>query len=453
MSARIRRASTVIPFRDGAVYLVKRNAEVRFFPDYWAFPGGTLDKADEAVTGDELAPFRSAALRELEEETQLVLTEESLVPCGRLLTPEFAPVRYDTQFYLAKVPAGVEPVIDQGELVDGAWFKPTDALAAFRRWEMKIPPPTLAMLKLLRDHGPEGAPAKAASTDGQPHHERFRIEFHPGIYALPLATHTLPPATSTNCYVLGSDRMVIVDPGPIDAEALAPLKFLIDELRAEGRRFIGVLLTHHHPDHVGGAKWASEYVGAPVMASAMSRHHIPELVDQVIGDGDEIDLGYDNETESPWQLQVMATPGHTNGHLAFRDTRFDAVLVGDLMSGVSTIVIDPPEGDMAKYLASLRKVRDLDPAILMPAHGPAFPDAARAIDTLVRHRQDREVKIVAALAKHPKGAHAKDLVPDAYEDTPPMAWGLAERSLIAVLLKLEEEGRAVRDGDTWRAGE
>jgi endoribonuclease LACTB2 len=169
------------------------------------------------------------------------------------------------------------------------------------------------------------------------------------------------------------------------------------------------------------------------------------LVDESIEDGHEIDLGAWGARD--WTVRALHTPGHTSGHLAFRDERWGAIFAGDLVSGVSTILIDPDEGDMGAYMRSLQRCADLKPPIVLPGHGPALPGGAFA--KTLEHRKMREAKAVLALAK---GARSiEELLPEVYDDTPQEAWPLAERSLESILLHLERDGRAAREGERWRA--
>ncbi len=440
---RIRPSATVILVRhhpDLQVYLVERGQRTRFFPGYHAFPGGTLDPAD----GQGEDARRRAAVREVEEEVRIALRPEDLVEAGRLLTPPFGPLRYDTSFFVAELPKGAEPQVDGEELVSGAWWRPAEALARFEHHAMPIPPPTLAYLHLLATHGDARKAAEAArATDGKPHHERFRIELHPGVYALPLRTPTLPPATTTNCYLLDGDPIVVVDPGSADPAENVALTHTLDGMTRDGRQGV-VLLTHHHHDHTGGAALLKERYGFRVIAHAATRDALPEgLVDEVVEDGEEMDLGVWGPR--PWTVEVLHTPGHTPGHVALRDARWGAILAGDLVSGVSTILVDPDEGDMGQYLASLARCAALAPPLVLPAHGPVMP--GRAFAQTLEHRRMREAKALAALRAEPRAV--AEMVPEVYDDTPREAWPLAERSLESILHWLAREGKAQRAGQGW----
>lgn len=444
---KIRPSATVILWRKAPtleVYLVERNLQTRFFPGYHAFPGGVLDPGE----ADDKAGRAKAAVRELEEETGIKLDTAFLEPAGRIVTPPFGPTRYDTTFFMAQSPPGVEPKVDGKELVSGRWWRPADALARFESDAMPIPPPTLAYLRMMGEHDDARKAAETArSTDGKPHHERFRIEIHPGIYVLPLRTPTLPPATTQNVYLLDSDPILVVDPGTPHEDEQTALFHTLDQMLHENEREILVLLTHHHADHIGAVEPIQRRYGVRVLASAETKAALPDhFVDGIIGEGHVFAIGDWNG--KPWRLEALHTPGHTPGHLAFRDMRWGAILAGDLVSGVSTILIDPNEGDMGQYLRSLERCSAAEPKLVLPGHGPALPRDAFA-QTLT-HRRMRENRAIAALQTEPQTT--AQMVPTVYADTPPEAWPLAERSLESHLLHLEERGLALRDGNGWRKG-
>lgn len=442
---RIRPSATVLLWRRSPsleVFLVERSTATRFFPGYHAFPGGVVDGED----GDGEDARRNAAVRELAEETGVRVEPGALEPAGRLVTPAFGPRRYDTSFFTCELPAGARAEVDGKELVSGKWWTPEAALRAWEQQAMPIPPPTLAYLRLLREHNDASAAAAAArATDGRPHHERFRIEIHPGIYVLPLRAPTLPPATTQNCYLVDGDPILLVDPGTPFAEERIPLFHTLDEMLKENPREILVLLSHHHADHVGSVQAVQDRYGVRVLASPWTQAALPEhFVDGVVAEGHVFDIGeWDGK---PWRIDVLQTPGHTPGHLAFRDMRWGAILAGDLVSGVSTILVDPHEGNMGEYLRSLERCSALDPRLVLPGHGPAQARDVFA-DTLA-HRRMREKKILDALTEAPQPLDA--LVPKVYADTPQAAWGLAAGSLESALLHLQEQGKAAHGEGGWR---
>jgi glyoxylase-like metal-dependent hydrolase (beta-lactamase superfamily II) len=197
---------------------------------------------------------------------------------------------------------------------------------------------------------------------------------------------------------------------------------------------------------VGSVEALRQRYGFRVLAHEATRRALPAgMVDEGIPDGHVFNLG--TWAGRPWRVQALHTPGHAPGHLALRDGRWGALFAGDLVSGLSSILVHPGEGDMAQYMASLQRCADLQPPLVLPGHGPAQPGEV-FLKTLA-HRRMREGKVVAALsADEPRTVEA--LVPLAYDDTPQEAWGLAARSLEAHLLKLEKDGAARAGPGGWR---
>ena len=165
------------------------------------------------------------------------------------------------------------------------------------------------------------------------------------------------------------------------------------------------------------------------------------MPDRVLDDGDRL------ETDE-FVIEAVQTPGHASNHVCYRHDASNWLFTGDHVIDGSTVVIDPPDGNMKQYIESLRRVRDLECAALAPGHGEIIPDPERAIDWIIEHRLEREAKVAAALRANP-GLTARELVPQVYKDVDKKLYGWAERSLLAHLIKLEEDGAANCADDRW----
>jgi endoribonuclease LACTB2 len=257
----------------------------------------------------------------------------------------------------------------------------------------------------------------------------------PGIRVLALRTPTLPPAAHTNSYVVGPDRgpQLVVDPGSPYPEQQSVLDAVL-AAEAEAGRPIGlVVLTHHHGDHVGGATALAARWGVPIAAHPRTKARLAGRVDVTVELADEDSL-------AAYGVTSVHTPGHADGHLVFEHGA--ASIVGDMVAGIGTILIDPSEGDMGEYVASLQLLLTRTPKALLPAHGPAIADGPKKLREYIAHRTMREDRVLAALPAK-TAASLAELLPSAYADTPRMLWPLAERSLRAHLDKLVKEARAV----------
>jgi glyoxylase-like metal-dependent hydrolase (beta-lactamase superfamily II)/8-oxo-dGTP pyrophosphatase MutT (NUDIX family) len=467
-------ASAIVLFREGPdgreVFLVRRGAERRFAGGFHAFPGGRLDPEDGeiAVAGaaGEEAALVACAARELFEETgvllvrgaerlgaedraaarralldgalrwgaflaahRLALDAALLAPAGRWVTPEHLPLRYDARLFLAALPRGEGAEVWPGELSGGGFVPARRALARWDRGEILFFPPNLHAVRILAGAGP----VDVALLRAPPERAR-RVEFQGGFLLAALRTPTLPPATHTNTWIVPTDGGVaVVDPGAWEAGEQERLFALLDALAAEGRPPREVWLTHVHADHVGAAAAVARRFGVPVRGHALARGRAAGAEVLPLREG-ELAGG---------RFRVLETPGHAREHLAFLDEESGALLCGDLVSTLSTIVIDPPEGDMAEYERQLARMRSLAPRTLLPAHGPPAPDAAARLTGYLAHRREREALVVAALEG--SGTLA-EITSRAYRDVPAGVHPVAQRSCLATLLKLSAEGRAVERG-------
>ena len=455
-------------------------------PGFWAFPGGSVDAQDQELEFVDPVPdavLRACALREAFEETGVLAGLEAAVSpapldearrrllagettfaelarehgwrfradalafAGRWQTPPFAARRFDATYYLVPIPEGQQPSVRLGELAMGEWVRPTDALERYRRGEAAFAAPILWTLRALAE-GEAGLAERLARGPGHSSTPVQRIELTWGVLLHPMKTRPLPPATHTNAYLVGESEMALIDPGSGEAAELEKLFALIDSLGTEGRKLKLVLATHAHPDHVGGIEAVRQRYRVPVAAHLQTAAQLK--VDRVLGGGDTVELA---SGVGEWSLRVIHTPGHARGHLCFFHPRTRSLFCGDhITGGTGTVIIDPPEGNMAAYIRSLERLLEEPIDTLFPGHGSPQGAARRRIEWLISHRRKREALVLAALVEEPEPIEV--LVERAYRDTPPELWKFAERSLLAHLEKLEAEGRAERTreggaGERW----
>jgi glyoxylase-like metal-dependent hydrolase (beta-lactamase superfamily II) len=243
--------------------------------------------------------------------------------------------------------------------------------------------------------------------------------------------------------VVAGERVAVIEPATPHGDEQAELLALLERLAAEGRELACVLVTHHHPDHIGFVDQLRDRFGVPVAAHPATAARVPFAVDRALGEREGLDLG------GGVALRAVFTPGHAPGHLVYVEERSRIAHVGDMVAGEGTILIDPDDsGDMGQYLDSLRRLPGLDIAAAVPAHGPVIADLAGLAQHYVAHRLGREAKVVAALERGL--VDTGDVLAAAYDDTPRALWPLAARSLEAHLRKLEKDGRIERDGASVR---
>jgi glyoxylase-like metal-dependent hydrolase (beta-lactamase superfamily II) len=220
----------------------------------------------------------------------------------------------------------------------------------------------------------------------------------------------------TNTWLLRSpsaESCLVVDPGPADDGHLRAVA-------AAAGRVTAILLTHGHPDHAEGAAAFRELTGAPVRALDPAQR----LGGEGLGEGDVV-------AAAGVEVRVLATPGHTSDSLCFAVE--DAVLTGDTVLGRGTTVVAYPDGRLADYLDSLRRLQDLGTRTVLPGHGPELPDLAAVTTAYLAHREERLAQVRAALAGLGPDATPMDVVRVVYADVDPVLWPAAEWSVRAQL--------------------
>lgn len=266
-----------------------------------------------------------------------------------------------------------------------------------------------------------------------------------GVSRFAAETPTLPPATHTNSYALGTREVVLVEPAtPYEAERAAWLSWA-RELEASGRKIIAIFATHHHPDHVGGADFFVGELGVPLWAHEKTAARLSVPVGRLLADGDVITL----DGPEPQRWEVLHTPGHAPGHLCLFERTAGAVVVGDMVASVGTILIEPTEGDMIEYLAQLSRLEALGAKVALPAHGDPIEEPSRLFRAYRAHRLMREERVFMSMGTN--GGTLDELVPRAYADVGPELYPIARMSLEAHLVKLERDGRVRRDGERFVA--
>lgn len=236
----------------------------------------------------------------------------------------------------------------------------------------------------------------------------------------------------TNTWIVGADPALVVDPGPADREHAR-------EVEAVAGRVAAVLLTHAHEDHAEGAVAFASSVRAPLRAWRFAGA-------EPIRDGQVFRAG-------GAELVALHAPGHSSDHVVFHLPDERALFTGDAVVGRGTSFIDPPDGDLAKYLASLERMLALAPRTIYPGHGPIVLDGVAKLREYLAHRAEREAQVLAGLADGPR--RLEELVADIYAEYPPEVHPLAARSVTAHLRKLRSEGRVQAEGrgraQTWSA--
>lgn len=265
-------------------------------------------------------------------------------------------------------------------------------------------------------------------------------ELAPGVRRILAPNPSMMTGPGTNTYLFGTSKIAVIDPGPDIDEHIGRI------VATAGDRIGWILVTHTHPDHSPGATPLAERTGAELLGIPAPDRGPQDKTfrpDRVLSDGDVL------KTQE-FTLEALHTPGHASNHLCYRHVETNWLVTGDHVIDGSTVVIDPPDGNMKHYIDSLRRLKGLGCDALLPGHGDRIDGPVRVIDWIIEHRLEREAKVLAAVQSN-AGLTAHDLVPRVYQDVPEHLYGLAERSLLAHLLKLEADGMAAREDGHWTA--
>jgi glyoxylase-like metal-dependent hydrolase (beta-lactamase superfamily II) len=265
-------------------------------------------------------------------------------------------------------------------------------------------------------------------------------EVAPGVRRLVAPNPGVMTGPGTNTYLVGANEIAVIDPGPDDPAHLEAI------LEAAADRIRWILVTHTHLDHSPLAAALKARTGAVALgfgpAPALARpgldgHDRDFRPDRLLADEDRLGT-------AEWELVAVHTPGHAANHLCFELSGQALLFSGDHVMQGSTVVIAPPDGDMADYLESLAKVRRRSLRRIAPGHGDVIEDAAAMLDGYLTHRLAREAAISRVLAgAGPEGLAVEAVVAAVYTDVPASLHPIARYSVWAHLRKLAGEGRAV----------
>ncbi len=247
----------------------------------------------------------------------------------------------------------------------------------------------------------------------------------------------------TGTYIVGRGEVAVIDPGPLDE---AHVTALLEAVK--GETVTHILITHTHRDHSPAAAPLKAATGAPTFG--FGPHGGPRDAPRIEEGGDydfvpDHALADGDTLEGPgWRLEAVHTPGHTSNHLCFALEQEKALFSGDHVMGWSTSVIAPPDGDMAAYLASLRRLLERDERILWPTHGPPVTRPRPFIEAFLAHRAEREQQILSCIAQGFRTV--ADIVSIVYARVDPRLHRAAGRTVLAHLIHMVDEGRVMCDG-------
>lgn len=282
-------------------------------------------------------------------------------------------------------------------------------------------------------------PRKREIAERFPHGEAVRLS--PLLRRVTAPNNGMMTGPGTNTYLVGNEQVAVIDPGVDKAKHLDAV------VAAAPGPIRWVLVTHTHPDHSPGAATLAKATGAQVLGHRIrlqgkrDKHFTP---DAYLDDGDTV-------SADEFTLRAVHTPGHAADHLCYLLEEERTLIAGDQVMDGATVVIAPPDGDMAAYVASLERLQTMGIETLAPAHGDLLTPANAVLAEIIEHRLQREAAVLEALRAAGTPQTAAQIVKVVYTDVPRLLHPLAARSVTAHLDKLVADGQAVVDGDQrWR---
>ena len=263
------------------------------------------------------------------------------------------------------------------------------------------------------------------------------VQISPLIRRITAGNGSVFTGPGTNTYLVGNEDVTVIDPGPA-------MEDHIDAILAASKNIKQIVVTHTHPDHSPGVRLMKEKLDIPafgMLTKSSKNQDITFNPSRILEDG-EVFL------EDEFSLEVVHTPGHASNHLCFilREEKF--IFTGDHIMNGSTVVIGPPDGNMKQYIESLEKLKDYDIEKIAPGHGEVLENPHQVADWIINHRLEREKKVFEALKDASKGT-PDSLVEKVYDDVDSSLFPIAKASLLAHLIKLEEDQVIKREGEEY----
>ncbi len=429
------------------VFAVQRQPYLFAFPGYQAFPGGKIDKDESSVqfktkilSNHDPRRIRAVCREVIEElgydiEKGILQNEVlSISELAEAVAPDFAQFRFRTWFFRIELKKKISFKADSGEFASSFWSTPKNMLDDFRNGKSLMVPPTRWVLKgLFEDQNATklGDLSERYDVDNKVP----SLEMLDGITLLPLRSVTLPPASRTNAILLGDEDKVklIIDPSPNSEEEYSRLLTTIKDRVPDA-----IFLTHHHPDHHQFSNQLARELKVPVILSHDTLKRLNAKFGNQYFENIELQTVSEKHQVTFWHgsaVRVYEIPGHDSGHLGLAPDSMAWFIVGDLIQGIGTVVIPSPEGDMATYFKTLKKVISLNPEVIIPSHGIPMRTTHRLEETL-KHRFKRESEI---LKLHKLGKSRQEILMELYAETDPRLHPAAMQNIESHLEKLRKE--------------
>jgi len=399
------------------IYYIKRHHYLKVFPGYHAAPGGKVDEEDlEIIEFQKNLPFNfggknlqlyhlKALCREVKEECRFDLLEgfrqnivKEISELGVAITPDFNPYQFKSTYFKITLNEKIDFSFDPEEILFGEWKRPIDFLHAYDCGELLAVPPAINILQYFAQS------KESRSIEFQDFTNHFDLDMYVpyiqpigGLWQLLPLSHTFPPANRTNCFLVGDQYKLIVDPSPKDENEyqkfLSTIKKLCPE-KIEG----AIFLSHHHKDHYEFSNQLARDLNLPIKMSQYTYEKIGadyflDCKVSIVQDGEEL------TTYLGEPLRALWLPGHDEGMLGLMPDSKKFLFLSDLIQTIGTVAILRPEGNMQKYFNSMQAVIAMNPSFVFPSHGIGIGGVDKVAETY-NHRLIREKEIKSAYERH-----------------------------------------------------
>ena len=443
---------------------------------------GEAEAARLAALRIEMAQNKLSFLDILQREAVRAATDR-IAYYSHWVTQAGRPRRYDTRFFVAQAPEGQTALQDNHETVGQLWVRPEQAIEMQRMGQLSMMFPTIKTLESLtpfkqveelmeyaRKPRPKQvmSPVTGVGRTGEAHilipgdfaYAEIKkldpdnqgaccsyilpgqaVKIGEDVWRLTAPNPGMMTGPGTNTYLIGNAEhgVAVIDPGPL-------LEAHIDAIIASAPGLIRwILCTHTHLDHSPAAAVLKQRTGATVLgmaAPALPNQDATFKPDHLVTHQERLEV-------AGAVIRVIHTPGHASNQVCFLLEAQNLLFTGDHIMQGSTVVIGPPDGNMAEYLASLRLLLNEKIDHFAPGHGFLMDKPAENVERILIHRQDRENKVIAALRKFEQPVSLETLVKFAYDDTHERLHTVAQKSLLAHLQKLHEEQRVSLTNTLW----
>ncbi len=448
MSDIIDAASIILTYED-EIFLIERQHYLKAFPGYISFPGGKIEPEDAAIAKRYAVPYGNKAIdekilggairegvEELGIDLGLMMEKGEVVGIDHLgvaITPDFNPYRFATHFLRFKLTRRPEMTVDTNEARVSFWLKANLIKQKFEAGEfLAVPPIRKTCIDLGANINLKTIENLNVTYDSES--EVPYIEPLQGMMQIMPLSHTLRPATRTNAFLIGDVCKVLVDPSPLSIEEYEKLKNTVLKFGINE-----IFLTHHHPDHFEYSNLLSKELDIPVSLSEDTYQRIEKKLPGFF-EGVSLTKRKEGDVITHWlgqPVRVYEVPGHDEGQLALAPDNMNWFLAGDLFQGIGTVVIGDEEGDMKKYMDTLKRVIALNPKVIFPSHGIGLGGTYYLQKTL-EHRLMREDEIYKL---HQQNYSIDQILLSLYAEVHPALHPYALKNIKKHLEKLRVDGR------------